>query len=145
MDNLLLDTDGYVKVADFGLCKEGMWHNTRTSTFCGTPEFLAPEVCVCVCDVCVCMCLCACVCACMCTCVCACVCVCVCVHVCVHVHIHTDMLSKQRTGPYRCVIHKSSGLVGTGSADLRNACGRGEERRGVKRNWECGGMGSVER
>ena len=49
LDNLLLDMDGYVKVADFGLCKEGMWYNTRTSTFCGTPEFLAPEVSMCVC------------------------------------------------------------------------------------------------
>ncbi|KAL7060213.1 hypothetical protein AAHC03_09456 [Spirometra sp. Aus1] len=44
LDNLLMDVEGYVKLADFGLCKEGMGPTDKTSTFCGTPEFLAPEV-----------------------------------------------------------------------------------------------------
>ena len=44
LDNILLTLDGHVKVADYGLCKEEMWYGNTTSTFCGTPEFMAPEV-----------------------------------------------------------------------------------------------------
>ena len=44
LENLLLTVKGYLKLADFGLCKEAMGPNDRTSTLCGTPEFVAPEM-----------------------------------------------------------------------------------------------------
>lgn len=44
LDNIMLTLDGHVKVADYGLCKEDMWFGKTTSTFCGTPEFMAPEI-----------------------------------------------------------------------------------------------------
>uniref|UniRef100_A0A8C9SSU1 Serine/threonine-protein kinase Sgk1 n=1 Tax=Scleropages formosus TaxID=113540 RepID=A0A8C9SSU1_SCLFO len=43
-ENILLDYQGHVVLTDFGLCKEGISLAETTTTFCGTPEYLAPEV-----------------------------------------------------------------------------------------------------
>ena len=43
-ENILLDYTGHIALCDFGLCKLDMKENDTTNTFCGTPEYLAPEV-----------------------------------------------------------------------------------------------------
>jgi protein-serine/threonine kinase len=43
-ENILIDSQGYAKITDFGLSKENIMDNASARTFCGTPEYLAPEV-----------------------------------------------------------------------------------------------------
>jgi p70 ribosomal S6 kinase len=43
-ENILLDGQGHVKLTDFGLCKEQIQEGGVTHTFCGTIEYMAPEI-----------------------------------------------------------------------------------------------------
>ena len=43
-ENIMIGADGHLKITDFGLSKTHLKEGDITHTFCGTPEYLAPEI-----------------------------------------------------------------------------------------------------
>jgi len=44
LENVLLDHEGHIKLADYGLCKELKRPGQKCNTLCGTPHYMAPEI-----------------------------------------------------------------------------------------------------
>jgi len=43
-ENILLDADGHIRITDFGVSKENISASTRRYSFCGSPEYMSPEM-----------------------------------------------------------------------------------------------------
>ena len=43
--NVLMDEEGHLKLADFGLAADNIWPGETIEEYCGTPSYMAPEVC----------------------------------------------------------------------------------------------------
>lgn len=43
-ENIMIDMNGNLKIADFGLSKTGLRPNELATTYCGSPEYMAPEM-----------------------------------------------------------------------------------------------------
>jgi len=43
-ENVILDKEGYLRISDFGLSKANVNSDHSAYSFCGTPEYLAPEI-----------------------------------------------------------------------------------------------------
>ena len=43
-ENILIDLDGHIKITDFGLSKDNFGSRDRTNSFCGSPEYMSPEM-----------------------------------------------------------------------------------------------------
>lgn len=43
-ENILIDESGHIKVADFGLARPNMTSEDEAYSFCGSPEYMAPEM-----------------------------------------------------------------------------------------------------
>jgi serum/glucocorticoid-regulated kinase 2 len=43
-ENILIDLDGHIKITDFGLSKDNFSHRSRATSFCGSPEYMSPDM-----------------------------------------------------------------------------------------------------
>lgn len=43
-ENILIDSEGYIKITDFGLSRESVHENELLRSFCGSPAYISPEI-----------------------------------------------------------------------------------------------------